>query len=110
MGTVALAPGPALTECEDPIIIVSTTHALNIPVGNNVNCEVLALVDRGNVDFENDAFFVFARPDKTLELRWHAELPPGHTTLGRVVYITVPFLEGMNMGGSSFLEDQGFSW
>jgi len=111
MGTVALGPNNAIQLAEDPVVLVSQSAELNLSLSNNVEAEVLIAVDRADKEFDSQKFYAFAAPDGKVEVRWYDEVPAGYTILGKVVYITIPFLDSMQRKASGFMEDDdGFNF
>jgi hypothetical protein len=112
LGTVALGPNNACHLAGDPVVVVcESSSSLGLSLANNVETEVLAVIDRADQKFTNDNFFAFQTPDGSVALRWFESLPAGHTVLGKLVYITVPYLSSMQMPKSGFAEDDdGFNF
>ena len=111
MGTVALGPNNAVQLAEDPVVLVTMSTSLGLSLANTVETEVLALVDRGDVEFDSSKFYAFGTPDGGVVVRWFDQVPEGHVVLGRMVYVTIPFLSSMAKGKSGFMEDDdGFNF
>lgn len=112
LGTVALGPNNACHLAVDPVVVVcESAQSLGLSLANDVDTEVLALIDRADQEFTSDKFFAFQTPDGSVALRWFDELPPGHSVLGKLLYVTVPFLSSMQRSKSGFMEDDdGFNF
>ena len=106
LGTVVLPPSNAIQTAEDPVVMVAESTELGLSLRNDVECEVLIVIDRGDKTFEDDKFFAFSAPDGSVIVRWFQELPAGYSVLGRVVIVIVPYLESMMVKSSGFMEDQ----
>ncbi|KAG5178195.1 hypothetical protein JKP88DRAFT_225645 [Tribonema minus] len=105
MGTVALPGGDTVTDLIDPVIIVAASDSLGISLPQDATTEVLAVVDRAEVDFQEGKFFVWQAPDKSVIIRWFKQEPQGYQCLGRVVFVHVPFLDVMKKPSSGFEEE-----
>ena len=106
-----MAPTNALQLAGDPVVLVSQSSGLGLSLSNNVEAEVLILLDRADQEFESQKFFAFSAPDGSVVLRWFDDMPAGHSVLGRLVYVTIPFLSSMGGKKSGFLEDDdGFNF
>jgi len=91
--------------------VCESAQSLGLSLANDVDTEVLALIDRADQEFTSDKFFAFQTPDGSVALRWFDELPPGHSVLGKLLYVTVPFLSSMQRSKSGFMEDDdGFNF
>ena len=107
MGTVALPGSDAITNCVDPVVMIAKNTDLNIKVIEEV--EVMIVVDRGDLDFYRDFFFVFKTREnkllvgnldsaKTVEKK-------GYEIVGRVALVAVPWIPAMKPTSTGFLED-----
>lgn len=105
LGTVALAPGNAVHSCGDPVVIVTQSSLLGLSLSNNVDAEVLVLIDRSDRDFYPEKFYAAASPDGSVIIRWFDQLPSGHSVLGRVALVTIPFLPSMQKKKTGFMEE-----
>lgn len=107
MGTVALPGSDAITNCIDPVVMIAKNTDLNIKVIEEV--EVLVVVDRGDVDFYRDFFFVFKTSENTLVLgnldSAKTVEKKGYEIVGKVALVTVPWIPSMKMKSTGFLED-----
>mmetsp|Transcript_10203 Transcript_10203/g.17297 ORF Transcript_10203/g.17297 Transcript_10203/m.17297 type:complete len:167 (+) Transcript_10203:206-706(+) len=111
MGTVAMGPNNAVHLAVDPVVIVSSSSSLGLSLSNNVEAEVLILIDRADTEFQTEKFYAFADSEGDVSVRWYDELPPGHSILGKVAYVSIPFLSSMEKGASGFAEDDdGFNF
>jgi len=111
MGTVALGPNNAVHLAKDPVVLVTQSAELGLSLSNDVETEVLVMLDRGETDFESDKFLAVAGPDGSVTIRWYDALPDGYSILGRVVYVTIPYLSSMATAKSGFAEDDdGFNF
>jgi hypothetical protein len=111
LGTVALTPNNAVQLCIDPVVVVSKSSVLGMSLKNNVEAEVLVLIDRADRDFDADKFFAFADSEGGVVIRWFDGLPQGFSVLGKVVFVTIPYLASMNSKRSGFMEDDdGFNF
>lgn len=106
LGTVAMHPSNPVQLAEDPVVVVSTSGEMGISLSNNVNAEILLMVDRADRHFVPNAFFAFAEGDGSVTIRWQEQVEEDQAVLGRVVFVTVPFLPAMKKKASGFLEEE----
>ena len=113
MGTVALPPSDLVNLCESPVVLITTHQSLGFDApGDDNELEVLLLVDRADVEHNEDKFYVFEQsPGGELVVRWHpSPLPEGWSVVGRLVTVTLPFVrKAMQVqGGWLELDDDIF--
>ncbi len=92
-----------MTDCLDPVAVITTNTAIGVKVVEEV--EVVVVIDRGDRKFKPDQFYAFRSPENQLLIQWRDSLDPGFEVLGKVVLCTVPWIEGMKKQSSGFLED-----
>lgn len=67
--------------------------------------QTLVLIDRADVSFNPRKFYAFATPDGGVSIQWVDDVPQGWGILGRVLYVTLPFLPQYGKKKSGFLEE-----
>eukprot|EP00600_Ochromonadales_sp_CCMP1393_P016978 CAMPEP_0175024938 /NCGR_PEP_ID=MMETSP0005-20121125/16777_1 /TAXON_ID=420556 /ORGANISM="Ochromonas sp., Strain CCMP1393" /LENGTH=175 /DNA_ID=CAMNT_0016283611 /DNA_START=152 /DNA_END=679 /DNA_ORIENTATION=+ len=104
LGTVAVPGSILITEAYEPVAIITTNTALGINCVEEV--EMVAVVDRGDKDYESTDFYLFADDTGKMFIRWmdRAEFD-SYEILGRVMVCMMPFTEKMKKPKSGFLED-----
>jgi Rubisco Assembly chaperone C-terminal domain len=104
-GTVAIPGSPAMTDCIDPVVMITTNTALGVALSEEV--EMLVVVDRGDRYFTTECFYVFRTPQDTLVVQWADKVEPGFEVLGRVALCTVPYVASMGTTSTGFAESDG---
>ncbi len=111
MGTVALDGGKVVTECEDPVVIISDHLTLGVILPPTLKdpVDLLVLADRAQRTFEERKFMVVHLPGHTeLLIRAYPKksdfLLDGAEILGRVVMVQMPWLPAMKPTKSGFEE------
>eukprot|EP00640_Fibrocapsa_japonica_P006508 CAMPEP_0113943122 /NCGR_PEP_ID=MMETSP1339-20121228/19190_1 /TAXON_ID=94617 /ORGANISM="Fibrocapsa japonica" /LENGTH=183 /DNA_ID=CAMNT_0000947899 /DNA_START=201 /DNA_END=752 /DNA_ORIENTATION=- /assembly_acc=CAM_ASM_000762 len=104
MGTVAIEGSDLVESLEDPVAIVCPNTHLGVPLPQDETAELLVIVDRAETEFSQYKFFCFAKPDGTIEFRWHEALPEGYSILGKVMLVQSPFLPSMASAKTGYLE------
>jgi Rubisco Assembly chaperone C-terminal domain len=104
-GTVAIPGSAAITDCIDPVVMITTNTALGVVLTEEV--EMLVVVDRGDRYFTPECFFVFRTPEDSLVLQWSDRLEPGYEVMGRVALCTVPYAPSMGTASTGFAETDG---
>jgi len=112
MGTVALQGGKVVTECQDPVVVISDhlTLGIRLPAALTRPVDLIVLIDRAQRLFEerkfmlirlpaSDELLIRAYPNKSDFLRDEAEI------LGRVVMVQIPWLPAMKPTTSGFEEE-----
>ena len=107
LGCVALPGSDTLFACIDPVIIVTDTDSLGIRAREK--SEVLAIVDRQDVVFGPENFYVFSNPTKEVEICSMSELEEGYDVLGRVVLCYLPRDKAIKPP-SGFAEDEDMDY
>ena len=104
-GTVAIPGSAAITDCIDPVVMITTNTVLGVALTEDV--EILVVVDRGDRYFTPECFYVFRTPQDTLVLQWADSLEPGYEVMGRVALCTVPYMPSMGTASTGFAESDG---
>ena len=104
-GTVAIPGSPAITDCIDPVVIISSNEALGVQLTEST--EILVVVDRGDKYFTPECFYVFRKPDDSLVVQWSDKIEDGYEVLGRVALCTVPYIASMATKSTGFAESDG---
>ena len=104
-GTVAIPGSPAMTDCIDPVAMITTNTALGVVLSEEV--EMLVVVDRGDRYFTTESFYVFRTPQDSLVVQWADKVEPGFEVLGRVALCTVPYVPSMGTTSTGFAESDG---
>lgn len=104
-GTVAIPGSPAITNCVDPVIMITSNAAIGVQLKEEV--EMLVVVDRGNRYFSPENFFVFRTPENQLLLQWTDSVEPGYEILGKVALCTVPYMKSNAPADTGFAENDG---
>lgn len=102
LGTVAFPGNLRVAEAFDPVALISTNTALNIPCVEEV--EVVLLVDRGDKRFKSDQFFLFRDPHGEMIIRWMEKLDPNYEILGRIEVCMMPWTEAMGKPATGWEE------
>jgi len=105
MGSFACPPGQIITEAEDPVAVIALNTALGLKVDLPEELECVVIVDRGDLKFKPDAFYMFKTTRGTLEIGASDSIPEGYDIMGRVILTTIPWAPGMDRASSGFLED-----
>lgn len=112
MGTVALQGGKVVTECQDPVVVISDhlTLGIRLPPALTKPVDLIVLVDRAQRLFEERKFMVIRLPpaDELLIRAYPNKsdfLLDGAEILGRVVMVQIPWLPAMKPTKSGFQED-----
>ncbi len=66
--------------------------------------QALVLIDRGDRYFQSNKFYAFGAPDGSVVIRWFDQVPPEYTVVGRVQYVTVPYMERSGTYKSGWME------
>lgn len=103
LGTVAIPGSEAITDCIDPVAIISKNTALGITYAEEVEC--LVVVDRGDLRFFNDKFYLCKTSTNKLIIQWMERQDPSYEIVGRVVLCMVPHVQGAMPKKSGFLEE-----
>lgn len=103
LGTVALPGSHILHHSIDPIVLITKNTDLNIRVIEEV--EMLVVVDRGDREFDSQAFFLFLTPTNELTIKWTEDLPEDHQVVGRIILCWIPYTEMMAPKKTGFLEE-----
>ncbi|CAM9513941.1 unnamed protein product [Discosporangium mesarthrocarpum] len=107
MGTVAI-PGSALMESmTDPVAVVVPNDIVGVTLPQDDNVELLAVVDRADLEFQIGKFFLWGSPGGPVVLRSFEtkEDGEGFLCLGRVHLVFVPFLPTMAKKSTGFEEE-----
>lgn len=105
LGKVAIPGSQVVTDCIDPVVMLTTNVELGIAVV--VDVEMLVVVDRGDRAFSPDNFFVFRTPENTLKLMWCDSQTPGLDIMGKVVVCAMPYVKEMKSPETGFAENDG---
>jgi hypothetical protein len=111
LGTFA-APGCfTVHDCEDPVALISSNTAVNIVVGNEdskeeIDVEVVLIVDRGDLLFKEEGFYLFETASGKLDIFSCDRFPEGHKVLGRVMLTCLPWDDRMVRKSTGWLEDE----
>jgi hypothetical protein len=105
MGTVAFPGGDAVNGCTDPVVLIGQNTEFGLFYPEDVECEILLLIDRGDTAFTPSKIYVFRTPANTLSIRGCDSVPIGHSVLGRVVLCTLPFVPSMKKRKTGFMEE-----
>ena len=105
MGTVALPGSILLTNCADPVIVITTNLHLGVSFPEEV--EMLVCIDRGDRDHVSDNFFAFRTPENRVLIQWSDKIEPGYDILGKVAVCVAPFLPSMEKPKTGFEEEDG---
>eukprot|EP01036_Dinobryon_divergens_P036532 gene36532-47589_t len=105
LGTVALPGSEIITDCIDPVVVITKNTALGVAVVEEV--EMMVVIDRGDRDWSEDNFFIFQTPENELAIQWSDSdyLDDGYEILGRVVLCSVPFTNKMKKKPTGFMEE-----
>jgi len=106
MGTFACPPSAIITEAADPVGFVCghKTLGLQLPVEEELECVVV--VDRGDLRFDPDSFYVFKTDQGGLDMGTTDTIPDGYEILGKIISTNVPWMPGMKKRPTGFLEDE----
>eukprot|EP00596_Hydrurales_sp_CCMP1899_P010838 CAMPEP_0119035126 /NCGR_PEP_ID=MMETSP1177-20130426/2092_1 /TAXON_ID=2985 /ORGANISM="Ochromonas sp, Strain CCMP1899" /LENGTH=147 /DNA_ID=CAMNT_0006993061 /DNA_START=251 /DNA_END=694 /DNA_ORIENTATION=+ len=104
-GTVAIPGSVVITDCVDPVVMITTNKAIQVQLKEDV--EMLVVVDRGDTQFNPEHFFVFRTPENTVLLQWADRVEDGYSILGRVAMCTVPWIKSMASADTGFAENDG---
>lgn len=102
LGKVAIPGSQTVTNCVDPVVMLTTNAAMGVAAV--VEVEMLVVVDRGDRAFNPDSFYVFRAADDTLHVMWCDKVQPGMEIMGKVVVCTMPYVKEMKQPGSGFAE------
>lgn len=102
-GKVAVPGSVILTTSVDPVVLVSTNKDLGIPCSEDV--EVLVVVDRGDVQFSTDKFYLCGHADGSHIIQWMETLPSDVRILGRIILCAMPITQGMRESSGGFSEN-----
>jgi hypothetical protein len=103
LGTVALPGSEVITDCLDPVVVISKSTDLGVNLVDEV--EMLVVIDRLDTEFKTDKFYIFKTPSNKLIIQWADIVQPGYEILGKVILCTAPFSKSMKAVKSGFLED-----
>lgn len=101
IGIVAIAGGEVIERAIDPIVLVTNTEALGIR--NSRGVEVLAVIDRGNVDVISKDFYAFSDEEGNVLIGSTDE--PTLEVIGKLILVILPFQENQFEKRSGFLEE-----
>lgn len=104
LGTVALPGSDVITDCVDPVALITKNTVLGVPAVEEV--EMLVVIDRADTSFNSEDFFIFRTPDDRLVIQWSDEMPEGHVVMGRVAICAYPWTPAMQKKSTGFLEDE----
>ena len=105
LGTIAVPGSEIIGTAEDPIAVITTNEHLGIGVKSSAPVEMAVIVDRGDLIFKKDCFYMFSAPDRNLQLGSCDQLSPGYRILGRVILCLLPFVEGDKVKNTGFIEE-----
>ena len=103
IGTVALPGSDTITNCVDPVVVISKNTDLGVSVIEEV--EMIVVVDRGNTEFSKENFYMFQDPNSNLVIQWCDSERPEYQVVGKIVLCCIPWTTAMKPKSSGFLED-----
>lgn len=112
LGTVALEGSAMVSSCEDPVAIIAEHPSIGVQLPEAIKdpVDLVVLVDRAEVNFEERAFFVLDTSDGVLIAAFPSkkELPPGSEILGKVKMVQIPWLPAMKPTKTGFMEEDEY--
>lgn len=102
LGKVAIPGSEVITDCVDPVVLITTNTQLGIACPAEV--EMLVVVDRGDCAFNPDSFYAIRTPENTLKIQWMESISQDMDIMGKVVVATVPFVSAMLPPSNGFAE------
>jgi len=102
-GMIAVPGSDLVQYAIDPVVVVASSASLGIPLLHEN--EVLAVIDRGAVDFSERSFFAFRDPHANLVIRRFDQPEPGWTIAGKLVVVLLPFDERTSTKTGTWLEE-----
>ena len=106
LGAFACPPGQVMTEAEDPVALIAPNTALGLKVSVPEALECVVIVDRGDLKFDPDAFYLFKTAQGILDIGTTDKIPEGYGIMGRVILTVIPWTPGMEKASSGFLEEE----
>jgi len=103
IGTVALPGSDTITNCIDPVVMISKNTDLGVSVIEEV--EMIVVVDRGDIEFSKENFYLFQDPNNNLIVQWCDSERPDYQVVGKIVLCCIPWTTAMKPKSSGFLED-----
>ena len=106
MGRFACPPSQVMSDAEDPVGLITTNSALGIRVDAGKDLECVVVVDRGDLKYDPDCFYLWTTDRGTLEIGASDVIPSGWRIEGRIVITTVPWDPSMEKAATGWLEEE----
>lgn len=102
-GKVAVPGSEILTTAIDPVVVISTNKDLGVASSEKV--EVVVVVDRGNVHFRPDKFYLCEDSRGGQVIQWMETLTPDVSILGKIILCVMPLTSNMRQASGGFSEN-----
>lgn len=107
LGTIAVPGSDVLTFADDPVAIITHNSHLGIKSVSSEGVEIVAVVDRADLKFNPDLFYIWRSPDNVVEMGSMDRIEEGYSILGRIILTMVPYVKGDSKPSTGFLEEDG---
>jgi len=105
LGTIAIPGSEIIGAAEDPVALITTNEALSISSASPDPVEMVVVVDRGDLTFQRDRFYIFDRQHEGLIIGSCDQIPSNSQIVGRLIVCLMPFVKSTAAKATGFLEE-----
>lgn len=102
-GMIAIPGYDLIRHSVDPVVVVAKSEALGLPLVKEQ--EVLVVVDRDDVEFDERAFFAYADADGRIVMRRFESQTSDFSIVGKIILIQLPFDPSTQPKSGTWLEE-----